>query len=119
MSDNLHDLPAEWSPGARDLVGEVLDERPDLAGADLASLWQVGALITSAEALEAVARDAGYVSTGSTGQIVTHPAAVEARLARTAAAGILAKLSPSAGASRETQARRAARARHGSGSGRR
>lgn len=119
MSDNPHDLPADWSAGACDLVGEVLDERADLAGADLAALWQVGSLVTAADALDAVARAAGYVSTGSTGQTITHPAAVESRLARTAAAGILARLSPSAGASRTTHARRAARARHGTGQGRR
>ena len=85
-------MPAHWSPAARDAVDEVLDVRADLSGADLAALSQAAELITAADGLDEVAREAGYVSTGSTGQVIAHPAAVEARLSRTAAATILARL---------------------------
>lgn len=108
------ELPDHWTDAARDLFAEVLDERPDLSGADLGSLEQACELSTAAEALSAVARAASYVSTGSTGQPVVHPAAIEARLARTAAATILARLAPSQAIRFTERARRAARARHGS-----
>jgi hypothetical protein len=110
------DLPEHWTSSARDLFAEVLSERPDISGADLGSLEQACELSTAAEALAAVAREAGYVSTGSTGQIVAHPAGIEARLARTAAATILARLAPSRADRFTDRARHAARSRYQSGS---
>lgn len=107
------DLPDHWTPSVRDLFAEVLDERPDLSGADLASLEQACELATAADALGEVARAAGYVTTGSTGQVVAHPAQVEARLARTAAAAVLARLAPSRAVKFTERSRRAARTRHG------
>jgi hypothetical protein len=86
------ELPTGWTTAARDLFFEVLEQRPDLAGAEVASLEQAAALTSSADRLETVALAAGMVSTGSTGQAVVHPAVVEARMARTAAAAILARL---------------------------
>lgn len=107
------DLPVRWPERARHLFLEVVDETPDLAGAALGSLFQAVDLVATAEALEEVAGSAGYVATGSTGQIVAHPATIESRLARTAAAQILKGLRPDAPAQRSAKARNAARARHG------
>lgn len=107
------DLPEHWPDAVVDLFEEVLDESPDLAGAALGTLFAACDLLAAAEALDVVSRAAGHVSTGSAGQVVTHPATVEARLARTSAAAILKGLRPDAGMSRTTHARRAARARHG------
>lgn len=112
-------LPEHWPPAVRDLFEEVLNESPDLSGAALGTLYEACHLMTAAEALDDVARAAGYVSTGAAGHVVTHPATVEARLARTAAAAILHRLRPDSALKRETKARRAARARHGTGGGRR
>lgn len=107
------DLPAHWPARARDTFAEVIDETPDLTGAALSTLFAACDLLATAEALDEVARAAGYVATGAAGHVVTHPATVEARLAVTAAATILHRLRPDAGAKREVKARRAARARHG------
>lgn len=107
------DLPTHWSDAARDSVGEVLEVRPDLSGADLAALREVGELLTDADALAAVARAAGYIATGSTGQTVVHPATTAALHHRDAASRILARLvAPTSGAETASQrGRRAARAR--------
>lgn len=109
------DLPADWTDGARDLFLGVVEQRPDLAGAELGALEQAAALHSAAERLDEVALAAGMVATGSTGQAVVHPAVVESRLARTASAQILARLVlPTAGAKTNSQrARDAARARYG------
>lgn len=114
MTDPLDDwnLPDDWTDGARDVFAEVLDDRPDLAGADVGALESACALISAADRLGDVARAAGMVAIGSTGQVVVHPAAVEERLARTAAATILARLSPTRGARFAERARGAARVRH-------
>lgn len=109
-------LPDHWTGSARETFAEVLTERPDLSGADLGALEQACHLIATAEALDAVARAAGYVATGSTGQVVAHPATVEARLARTSTATILARLSPAVASNRSIRARAAARARWSTGS---
>lgn len=74
------------------MFAEVLNERPDRSGADLGALEHACELTTAADALSAVAREAGHVSAGSTGQTVVHPAAIESRPARTASARILARL---------------------------
>jgi hypothetical protein len=106
-------LPDHWSSGAQDTYENVLAQRPDLAGAEYSALEQAVELITAADALDAAARAAGMIATGSTGQVVVHPAAIEARLARTAAAQILARLVP-AGTGAQTNSQRgraAARAR--------
>lgn len=107
------DLPDSWTPRVRDVLEDVLEESPDLTGAALATLFAACDLLASGEALDDVARAAGYMATGAAGHVVSHPATIESRLARTAAAAILKGLRPDAGARRETQARRAARARHG------
>lgn len=86
--------PDHWTAAGRDAFDEVFSERPDLAGAAFASLVQACELITTADALDAVARTAGLVATGSTGQTVVHPGTVEARLARTAASAILGRIAP-------------------------
>ncbi|GAA4053472.1 hypothetical protein [Agromyces indicus] len=109
-------LPEGWTESARDLFHEVLDERPELAGAELGALEQACALASAAERLDEVALAAGMIAKGSTGQTIVHPAVVEARLARTAAAAILARLVPAGGAGARTnsqRARDAARARWG------
>jgi hypothetical protein len=108
-------LPASWSDAARDLFAEVLTQRPDLSGADLGALEHACALTSASERLDEVALAAGLMATGSQGQPVLHPAVTEARLARTAAAAILARLVPArtaAGGTTSTErARAAARAR--------
>ncbi|MBT2499789.1 hypothetical protein J7E25_11855 [Agromyces sp. ISL-38] len=106
-------LPEHWSAGARDAFSTVIDQRPDLSGADFAALEQAAELIASADALDAAARERGVTSTGSQGQLVVSPLVVEARLARSAAATILARLvAPTAGAKTNTQrAREAAKIR--------
>lgn len=107
------DLPEDWTSSASGTFEAILEERPDLSATEEAALWEACCLISAADRLDEVARAAGYVSTGSTGQVVAHPAVVEARLARTAAATILARLVPTkAGAKTDTErARAAARAR--------
>ena len=105
-------LPEDWTDTARDLFAEVLRERPDLSGADLGALEHAAALTSAAERLDAVALAAGMVSKGSTGQTVVHPAVIEARLARSSAATILARLAPTQAERRTAQARRAARTRY-------
>ncbi|MEV7648019.1 hypothetical protein [Arthrobacter sp. NPDC089319] len=107
------DLPQHWTNAARDTWDNVLDERPDLAGAELSALEQACNLIAAADNLDGVAREASYVAQGSQGQTIVHPATVEARLARTAAAQILARLvAATSGAKTPSQrGRDAARAR--------
>ncbi|MFL0357832.1 hypothetical protein [Curtobacterium flaccumfaciens] len=100
------ELPQHYTDAARDAVHNVLKARPDLDGGDVGALEQAGELISLADGLADVARAAGLVSTGSTGQVTVHPAVTEARLARTAAAAILAKLNPANAAA--GQARRTA-----------
>lgn len=85
------ELPAHRSPGARD-TGNVLDERPDLSGAEFAALEQAVELITTAEALEATFLESGVSAPGSAGQLVVNPGLSESHLARTAAATILNRL---------------------------
>jgi hypothetical protein len=110
--------PEEWSDSARVTWTEVTEERRDLSAAELAALAHACALETAADALDAVAREAGYVAVGSTGQPVAHPATVESRLARSAAATILSRLVPPAKGGAMTNSQRgqaAARARWGGG----
>lgn len=109
--DGASELPDTWTQGARDTFAAVLEERPDASSAELASLYHAASLESAAERLDAVAQAAGFVSTGSTGQVVVHPAVTEARLARTAAASILARLVPHDASPRAAGARKAARAR--------
>lgn len=94
------DYPAHWSGEAIDAFDTVIGQREDLDGAEFAALTQAAELISQASALDEVARAAGYVSTGSARQVVTHPAQIESRLARSKAADVLARLSkPSVGSS--------------------
>ncbi|MDO8120646.1 hypothetical protein Q6346_04875 [Isoptericola sp. b490] len=92
MSEPTFALPDHWSKPAREAVEEVLSARPDLAGGDVGALEQAAELVTLADALSAVAADAGYVSRGDAGQQTTHRAVTEARLARAQAAAILGRL---------------------------
>lgn len=106
------DLPAEWTDNARETFLGVSEELGGaMTAAQSGALWHAAALESAADRLDAVAAEAGYVSRGSTGQVVAHPAAVEARLARTSAAQILGRLAPAATGSPTERARRAARAR--------
>lgn len=111
-SEPADDLPATWTAGARDTFLAVTEERDDLSSAELAALFHACALENAAERLDEVALAAGMVSRGSTGQEVIHPGVVEARLARTAAAAILARLHrPTAETPASARAARAAAAR--------
>lgn len=85
-------MPDHWSAAAYEAVDEVLAGRPDLGGADVAALEQAAELISLADDLSAVARAAGYVSRGDAGQVTTHRAVTEARMARASAATILGRL---------------------------
>ncbi|EWS99564.1 hypothetical protein N865_02060 [Intrasporangium oryzae NRRL B-24470] len=113
------DLPETWTASAVDTFREILTARPDLAGAELSALEQACSLITTADHLADVARDAAYVATGSQGQEILHPAVAEARLTRTAAAQILARLTVTSSRVQTSseRARSAARARWGSRGG--
>jgi hypothetical protein len=105
------DLPASWTDGAKDTFRAVSDERPNMSAAEVAQLWHACALESAAERHDEVALAAGMIARGSTGQPIPHPSAIEARLARSAAAAILAKLQPAAHGTPSEHARRAARAR--------
>lgn len=111
-NESTPNYPAHWSDAAVDAFETVLDQRRDLAGAEYAALEQAAELISSADLLEAAAR-AEPLTKGSTGQTTVNPGIVEARLARTAAASILARLVPAtSGAKTSSQrARDAARQR--------
>jgi hypothetical protein len=87
-----NDYPEHWSSGAVDTVETVLAARPDLAGAEFSALCQAAELISSADALDEVARRDNFVATTAKGQPARHPALAEARLARSAAATILGRL---------------------------
>jgi len=87
-------FPEDWTESARELFAEVIAERPDLGGAELGALEHACYLTSAAERLDEIARAAGMVSTGSTGQTIVHPAVVESRLQRANAATILARLTP-------------------------
>lgn len=108
----MPDYPNSWTPGAVDAYEAVLAERPDIAGADHASLEHACALTAAADELDAIARAAGFMAAGSRAQARVHPATVEARLARSAAAAIFARLVPDRRARATDKARKAARARH-------
>lgn len=107
-------MPDNWSTNARETVATISEEFGEqMSSAEVAELMQAAALESSADELEAVARAAGYIATGSTGQIVVHPATQEARLARTAAATIYARLHRGAAtqaAAKTAASERAARA---------
>lgn len=105
-------IPDDWSRAARELFAGVIAERPELGGADLGALEHAASLTSAAEHLDAVARKAGMTALGSTGQTVVHPAVVEARLARTSAATILARLAPSTSERYAARGRSAAKTRH-------
>jgi hypothetical protein len=106
MTDSQH--PPHWPDVVRDVFDDALAVSPDLAGPAFSSLVESCELLATAYALDKVAAGAGYVSTGSTGQTIVHPATVEARLTRTEAAKILARLIPA-----KNRGQRIARARHG------
>jgi hypothetical protein len=97
------DYPPHWPEEAVELYEDVLGNLgEDLNGPELQALVQAAELVASASALEEVARSAGYVATGSTGQTIVHPAVVEARLARSKVADVMQRLtshSPSPSAS--------------------
>lgn len=113
LGDSADDLPEAWSDPARETYLAVLGEYPDLTSAQQAALWQAASLESAADHLDAVAQAAGYVSEGSMGQVVIHPAVPEARQARATAGQILQRLAASARSQMtpSDRARRAARAR--------
>jgi hypothetical protein len=84
--------PAHWTDSAIDAIETVLEAQPDLDGPAFAALAQAAELISTADALDEVARAANFVIMGSKGQPAKHPALGEARLARSAAATILGRL---------------------------
>lgn len=106
MSDPS-DLPTHWPAAVRDVFEDTEPELAD-SGAAHASLVEACELLTTAYALDAVAVRAEHVTRGSMGQEVLHPAVAESRLARTAAAAILARLIPA-----KNKGQAVARARHG------
>jgi hypothetical protein len=85
-------FPDHWSEEAVAAAEVILDESPDLSGAAWALLMSIGEQLTAAAAQEEIARAAGWVTTGSTGQIVAHPSAIAAHSARTAANAMIARL---------------------------
>ncbi len=107
------DLPSTWTASAVDTFREVLKARPDLAGPELSALEHACQLQTVADHLDDVARSSAYIATGSQGQEILHPAVAEARLTRTAAAQILARLTVTSARVQTSseRARSAARAR--------
>lgn len=113
------DLPVTWTTNAIETFREVLAARPDLSGPELSALEHACQLQSVADHLDDVARGAAYVATGSQGQEILHPAVAEARLTRTAAAAILARLTVTSGRVQTSteRARAAARARWGSRGG--
>lgn len=110
-TDDDFSWPATWSASAIDAAETVLEAVPDLAGAGWAALEQAGSLISQADRLDELALAAGLTATGSTGQEILHPGVTEARLSRTGAAQILARLADlGAGTeARETDSRRQTR----------
>ncbi|WP_309102501.1 hypothetical protein [Microbacterium sp.] len=100
--------PDHWPTATIDTYDSVMAESPELSGAAYQSLVEACELLAVAYSLDAVAKAANYVSKGSMGQDVLHPAVAEARLSRTEAARILARL---IGPTSKGQA--LARARHG------
>lgn len=102
-----NDLPAHWPESVRDVFEDVEGELAD-SGAAHASLVEACELLARAYVLDGVASKAGYVTKGSMGQEVLHPSVAEARLARTAATGILGRLIPA-----KNKGQAVACARHG------
>lgn len=104
-----------WSDAAREMHDKIKASRPDLDDAALSLLTRAADLLTQAEEWDALVEEHGRMTRGSMGQLVVNPAAVEARQARMASAGLIAKLLPKAKGMRSTnQAQAAARARWGS-----
>lgn len=104
--------PRGLTPGARAAWRDVLAQRPDLDGAELAQLREACRLIASADRLEETVGDDVVVS-GSREQLTVHPALTEARLSRAAASTVLTRLAPPAhrAASASHKAQRASRSR--------
>lgn len=100
--------PAHWQPPVVDTFEDALAELPDLSGPAFSSLVEACELLSRAYALDEVAARANYVTRGSMGQEVLHPAVAEARLTRTEAARILGRLIPP-----RSRGQKVARARHG------
>ncbi|WIE53438.1 hypothetical protein [Curtobacterium sp. MCBD17_003] len=86
--------PDHWSDAARDAFLSVIEQRPELAGAELAQLEQAAELVTTADLMMSVAARTDYVLNGSQGQTVISGAVTESRLARQAAGQMLARLAP-------------------------
>lgn len=110
LDTELLDFPTHWTQSARDAVESVLEARPTLAGPEWASLVEAANLISTADALDEVARAADYMSVGASGQPVLHPAVGASTAARTAAATILSRLTVGAAASGSSSTQRAQRA---------
>ncbi|MRX42346.1 hypothetical protein [Agromyces kandeliae] len=113
MTDSTY--PPLWTQGAIDLYEEAIEERPDLKGLAHAALVQVCDLVAVADRGDAIALADGFVATGSAGQPIAHPSLVEARLARSSALTILARLVPPSGPNRQQREARSRRGRIGGG----
>ncbi len=94
--EDAYDFPEHWTEAARDAFLVVMEARPNLAGAEYAALAEAANLISTADGLDVVAREAAFMSLGSSGQPVLHPAVAASTTARAAAATILARLTVSA-----------------------
>lgn len=106
MSDSPH--PAHWPEPVVDTFDDAVAELPNLSGPAFSSLVEGCELLARAYKLDEVAERAEYVTRGSMGQEVLHPAVAEARLSRVEAARILGRLIPPRNRGQKT-----ARARHG------
>lgn len=106
--------PAGLTTNSRRVGRSVHTDRPNLAGAELAQLEEACRLIATADRLEE-STCGESLAQGSAGQVVAHPALVEARHQRATASTVLERLKLDPTEHRETRsqkARRAARVRH-------
>ncbi|WP_098464400.1 hypothetical protein [Isoptericola jiangsuensis] len=87
-------FPEEWSAEALEMAAEVLAQRADLSGAEVALLENAGWLLTQASIAFDVAKRHAFESTTDRGAITLHPGLAEARQARLAANAALHKLVP-------------------------
>ena len=115
-------LPRDgWTAVVRGTFEEVERDR-ELTATEAAALYTACDLLDQAEAHATIAAEAGWLATGSAGQVIEHPLSASARTARTYAARILNTLRPTPGpattgrgsATTSDRARAAARARWGS-----
>lgn len=76
------DLPEHWTPGARETWTSYTEAREDLSPEAQLRLTQLCDAESLAETLLDLIQAAGYVETGTAGQVVAHPLLLELRHAR-------------------------------------